>query len=147
MIRPCRVGKCDAPIPWPCDRKSNDSERLYEFYLQEDDLLRISFLEYARIYKVEGGELKSYSSRGKGTIAIGVRYASEMKDHFIGQLSVMHMPHYSREQLQLSGDVDCDFLYVRCILGLLHYLVELTYNDDGTIRLGTSGHYASAKSF
>ena len=38
MVRSFRVWKCFAPIPWACDRKNNDSERLYEFYLQQDDL-------------------------------------------------------------------------------------------------------------
>ena len=34
MLRSCRVGKCNAPIPWSDESTSagNDSERLYEFY-------------------------------------------------------------------------------------------------------------------
>ena len=80
-------------------KKNNDGERLYAFYLQDENLLKVSFLEYCRIYQVDRGMLKPFASRGKDTIAIGVRFASEMKDHFIGQLGVMYMPHYTREQL------------------------------------------------
>ena len=65
MIRSCRVWKCYAPIPWPCDKKANDSERLYGFYLQAENLLKGSFLEYCRIYKVDGGRLKPFAARGK----------------------------------------------------------------------------------
>ena len=31
MVRSFRVWKCYAPIAWPSDKKSNDSERLYEY--------------------------------------------------------------------------------------------------------------------
>ena len=118
MIRSFRVWKCYAPIPWPSDAKNNDSERLYECYLQQEGTLRGSFLEYSRLYKFEGGRLKPFSTMGKDTISIGVRFASEMKDLFIGQLGVMHLPHSARDQLQADpGDTD-DFLYVRCIFGL-----------------------------
>ena len=97
MVRSFRIWKCYAPIPWACDQKNNDSERLYEFYLQQDDLCRSSFLELCRLYKVESGRLKPFSKRGKDTISIGVRYGSEMRDQFIGQLASMHMPHSRRE--------------------------------------------------
>ena len=147
MIRSFRVWKCYAPIPWACDKKNNDSERLYEFYLQQDELLRGSFLEYCRLYKVEGRKLKPFSAMGKDTISIGVRYGSEMRDHFIGQLASMHMPHSRREQLHPDAGTDDDFPYVRCLLGFLSYLLQLTLNADGTIRLGSSDHYANPGSY
>ena len=149
MVRSFRIWKCYAPIPWTCDRKNNDSERLYEFYLLDEGLPKLSFLEYCRIYKVVGGQLKSFSSKqGKATISIGVRYSSEMRDHFIGQLASMLMPHCSREQLypEESG-TECSFPYVRCLLGLLSYLLSLSLNDDGTIRIGNTDKYAAQSSF
>ena len=138
MVRSFRIWKCYAPIPWSCDKKNNDSERLYEFYLQEGELCRSSFLEYCRLYKVEGGRLKPFSKKGKDTISIGVRYSSEMRDHFIGQLASMYMPHSRRGQLHPDSATDTDFPYVRCLLGFLNYLLQLTLNDDGTIRIGSS---------
>ena len=146
MVRSFRIWKCYAPIPWSCDKKNNDSERLYDFYLQQEDLCRTSFLEYCRLYKVQGGQLKPFSKRGKDTISIGVRYGSEMRDHFIGQLASMHMPHGSREQLYPDSDTT-DVPYVRCLLGCLKYLLQLALNADVTIRIGTSQHYATHASF
>ena len=45
MVRNFRIGKCYAPAPWADDRKSNDSERLYECYLAGAELCLSSFLE------------------------------------------------------------------------------------------------------
>ena len=112
MIRSFRIAHCYAPIPWTSDKKNNDSERLYVFYLQQEQLSRLSFLEFARLYKVSGGQPKPYASMGKDTISIGIRYGSEMRDHFIGQLATMHMPHSNREQLHPADDGECDFPYV-----------------------------------
>ena len=147
MVRSFRIWKCYAPIPWACDKKSNDSERLYGFYLRQEVLCRSSFLDYCRLYKVEGGQLKPFSERGKDTISIGVRYSSEMRDHFIGQLASMHMPHGVREQLYPDSDTDTDFPYVRCLLGFLKYLLQLRLNADGTIRIGSSDYYATQASY
>ena len=46
MIGSGRVGKCHACIAWSDDRKSSDNERLYEHYMADRDLCRISFLQY-----------------------------------------------------------------------------------------------------
>ena len=70
-----------------------------------------------------------------------------MRDHFIGQLASMHMPHSRREQLYPASDSSTDFPYVRCLLGCLHYLMHLTLNADGTIRNGSSDHYAAPLSY
>ena len=147
MIRSCRVWRVYAPIPWKSDDKEIDSDRLYEFYLNDKQLLRCSFLEYARIYKVKDGQLVEFEEMGKPTIAIGVRYGAPMKDVFLGQLAVMTMPHYSREQLQSADTGDTGFRYVRCLLGFLKYLASLVFCEDGTIRFGSGDYYASAKSF
>ena len=72
---------------------------------------------------------------GKNTISVGVRYGSEMRDHFIGQLASMHMPHSSREQLYPDSGTDIAFLYVRCLLGFLNYPLQLALNDGGSIRI------------
>ena len=74
-------------------------------------------------------------------------YPDEEDFQFIGQLASMHMPHSSREQLYPDSDTDTDFPYVRCLLGFLNYLLQLTLNGDGTIRIGTSQHYATHASF
>ena len=147
MTRSFRIWKCYAPIPWACDQKNNDSERLYEFYLHQDVLCRGSFLEYCRLYKVESRKLKPFSRMGRDTISIGVRYGSEMRDHFIGQLASMHMPHSCRDQLYPAAGSDGDFLYVRCLLGFLNYPLQLTVNADGTIRIGSSDYYANHGSY
>ncbi len=59
----------------------------------------------------------------------------------------MHLPHSNRIQLQHDRDGDNGFRYVRCLLGFLNYLQQLVYNDDGSIRIGAEGHYASAGSY
>ena len=112
-----------APIAWSNDQKANDSERLYDHYLNADKPLRPSFLEYSRLYKFEGGRLKPFAAMGKDTISIGVRYCSELKDNYIGQLASTNMPHSSREQLQGTGETE--FAYVRCLLGFINYLMLL----------------------
>ena len=38
MVRSFRIWKWYAPIAWPCDKKSNHSEQLYEFYFQSDGI-------------------------------------------------------------------------------------------------------------
>ena len=92
-------------------------------------------------------KLKPFSIRGKDTISIGVRFASEMTDEFIGQLACMHMPHGRREQLYPSEDDGGGFASVKCLLGFLGYLLQLTSGDDGTIRIGTSDYYAAPSSY
>ena len=146
MIRNFRVGNCYAPIPWRSELKNNNSERLYDFYLQQDNICRKPFLDYCRLYKSEGGKLKPYGKSNK-RICIGVRYASEMRDQFVGQLACMHMPHSCREQLFPDSTSDCDFQYVRCLLGFINYLLQLTLNADGTIGIGSGDYYASPTSF
>ena len=75
-------------------------------------------------------------------MSIGVRYSSQMTDHYIGQLACVNMPHSSRCQLYPPEDSDNGFPYVRCLLGFLNYLMQLTLNDDGTIGIAADGHYA-----
>ena len=103
-----------------------------------------SFLDYCRLYKYDKGAPRRYADRSS-IVAIGVRYGSEMKDLYLGQLAVMNMPHYARRQLQ--PDEDTDFNYFRCLLGFLSYLASLHFGDDGTVRIGSGGHYAAASSF
>ena len=59
----------------------------------------------------------------------------------------MHMPHSRREQLYPEAGSSTTFPYVRCLLGFLHYLLHLTLNADGTIRIGSSDHYAAPSSY
>ena len=76
-----------------------------------------SLAESSSVASAEGGRLKPFSKKGKDTISIGVRYSSEMRDHFIGQLASMHMPHSRREHLYPEAGSSTDFPDVRCLLG------------------------------
>ena len=101
MIRSFRVWKCYAPIAWACDKKNNQSELLYQFYLDQDDLCRGSFLQYCRIYKIDKEQLKPFSkTHEKATISVGVRYASEMRVHFYWAVGInAHAAHPLRAAL------------------------------------------------
>ena len=59
----------------------------------------------------------------------------------------MSMPHSSRDQLHPSVGADNGFAYVSCLLGFLNYLMQLTVNDDGTIRIASSDCYALPESY
>ena len=103
MIRSCRKDAVYAPIAFQDSRKANASERLYdECYLQPKSMQQLSFLEYNRLYHFNHRtkRIDSRHPRGKETIAIGIRYAHELKDQFVGQVAVMLMPHTARIQLQ-----------------------------------------------
>ena len=142
MLRSFRISQCFPPIAWPSDQKDNDTERLYNFYFDQDGLSRGSFLDFCRAYHLVKGRLTARKNLSTHSVAIGVRYCSEMRDHFVGQLASMHMPHGTREQLQ--GDIDSDdFAYVRCLMGWIAYLMSLSWNSDGTVRLGSTAFYAS----
>ena len=57
MIRSFRIKQCFPPIAWPDDRKDNDTERLYNFYLEQEGLSRQSFLDFCRAYHIVNGRL------------------------------------------------------------------------------------------
>ena len=94
--------------------------------------MRESFLAFCRLYKVEARCLKPFKATEKKTIAIGVRFCAELKDQFVGQLASMLMPHSSREQLRNPGDSVAEFGHVKCLLGWLNYLLQLTWIGSDT---------------
>ena len=84
-----------------------------------------SFLDFCRCYHIVNGQLKQRLRLDTSVVSIGVRYGSEMRDTFVGQLASMNMPHCTREQLQGAGDDSCGFDYVQCIIGFISYLNDL----------------------
>ena len=82
MVRSCRIMQCYAPTAKPSHLKNNATEKLYEFYLQQETADRTSFLDYCRRFKVKDGELAPLSDRLKDTIAVGVQYTSELLGAF-----------------------------------------------------------------
>ena len=112
MIRSFRIHVCYPLIAWPDDRKSNDTERLYYHYFDQSGLSRGSFLDFCRCNHIVHGKLKQRLRLDSSVVSIGVRYGSEMRDTFVGQLASMNMPHCTREQLQGAGDESSGFDYV-----------------------------------
>ena len=147
MIRSCRIHQCFPPIAWADDRKENDTERLYRHYLEQDGLSRDSFLAFCRANQLVNGLSKPWLHLDKTPVAIGIRYGSEMRDMFVGQLATMHMPHATREQLQGIGEEVSGFDYVQCLIGFVAYLMSLAYNGDGTVRLGSTEFYAPVAAY
>ena len=79
--------------------------------------------------------------------AIGVWHCSDMRDNFVSQMASMHMPHGAREQLQGDSSHACQFDHVRCLIGWITYLMQLTCGADDTILIGTTGFYAPASAY
>ena len=65
----------------------------------------------------------------KPTIAIGVRFCSEIKDKFAGEVAAMLMPHSSRDQLQDPGPLLGDFWICQVPLGLAELFGWLIMDD------------------
>ena len=95
-----------AIIPGKSDDGDNDTKRLYKKYLLraadvQNPVNPIpkpfgSFLSYLRTYKLSEDRSKVIERRGRGElsrVAVGVRYAFEMQDNFIGQFCTMMFPH------------------------------------------------------
>ena len=143
MIRSFRIHPCYPPLAWPDARKDNDTERLYCCYFEQTGLSRQPFLDYCRAFHFVNNKLTARRRLDVHLVAIGVRYCSEMRDNFVGQMAAMHMPHGTREHLQGCSDGSTQFDYVRCLIGWIDYLMSLAWNPDGTVRLGSTGFYAS----
>ena len=57
---------------------------------------------------------------GKCTLAIGVRFAFELLDVFIGQYAAMFLPHYEQGCFEQAG---ADVMeYTGFFVGVMHYV-------------------------
>ena len=131
----------------------NEPQKLYAQYSLSNQvgglpipcIVSQSFITYARThYLADGAARKRQKTNGK-TAAIGVRFAFELLDNYIGQYCAMFFPHclvntFYVESDEISG-------YARFYYGAMHYLKGLRWAmHDGTMYIaGERGaKYASA---
>ena len=89
MIRSFRIKQCVPPIAWPCDRKENDTERLYTFYFEQDGLSRESFLAFCRAYRIVNGKLTARKPLDNQSVAIGVRHIEKLTKLHYGAIDLL----------------------------------------------------------
>jgi hypothetical protein len=102
-----------APVPDPTKEDTNLSRKLYTCYLQRTtmleayatglNLINLTFIEFARLYRLGEAADGKYkikpriTGRGKhatkSTTAIGIRFAWDLLDIFIGQFCAMFFVH------------------------------------------------------
>lgn len=114
-----------APVPDPSKSDNNDSRKLYSAYLKrgarvdaysgETRLLDMTFIEFARLFRLDGcadtGEYKvrlRVSGKGrqakKTSTAIGVRFAFELLDIYVGQFCAMFIVHTDPSEFLFQCD-------------------------------------------
>ena len=115
-----------APVPDPDKTDGNNSKKLYAAYLQRTatiqayagpkPIMELTFIEFARIYKLAScNEDGTYtvrlriSGRGKhatkNSTAIGVRFAWELLDIYVGQFCAMFIVHNSKSEFVTTKKV------------------------------------------
>ena len=91
-----------------------DHRKLYECYLTRTNELpwcfepTMSFLEYARLVRYDsatGKVVPRYADIGREA-AIGVNYAFELYDHYVGQFVAMNYPHTIKHRNPLCAAPD-----------------------------------------
>ena len=123
----CRLFPC-AQGP-ALDLDQNASTRSYREYLQhyvtdgtQILVVQKSFLAYAR------GKSKG---RGGRCRAIGIRFAYEMQDRYIGQYATVFYPHCRADSfIDASGRLPID--YTRHFVGVMCFLEQLRYGASDT---------------
>ncbi|CAK0897525.1 unnamed protein product, partial [Prorocentrum cordatum] len=126
------VNAC-AIIPGRRDPGDNDTKRLHEHYVArlvvsgELDF-RGSFLSYIRTYAWKDAKTVT-KRRGRGQdclVAVGVRYAFEMQDNFIGQFCTMMFPHRDSATFLPPSETEVIAFTAYC-LRALQYLRHLAW--------------------
>jgi len=105
MKRSFRVGDVYAPVPKDdVDLDQNDSYKFYAAYLRfsrgtsKPPRVDMSFLEFARRYRVVKGVAQQRRLPSGIMIAIGVRFSYELLDISLGQFAVMFAPRCSHRK-------------------------------------------------
>ena len=65
-------------------------------------VVSLSFIDWKRKYK--HGAIGLRERAAKCTLAIGVRFAFELLDIFIGQYAAIFLPHYEQGCFEKTGD-------------------------------------------
>ena len=88
--------------------------------------ITFSFISWSRRYCLgaEGPRLR-VSNR---TLAIGVRFAFELFDLFIGQYAAVFLPHYQQGCFEARGSEVME--YTSFFVGVINYLEELTWGHE-----------------
>ena len=109
--------------------------------------MHLNFLEYSRLYRLQdGGAVVKRGHRTKN-LCIGVRFAFELMDVFIGQFASVFFPHGRRTSFLRKPDGMEILEYTGHFIGVQEFLYGLLYSSEARDYVTSDGMFLAAKAF